>query len=149
VFLRFSMARIQPEFKKLFQNSMHGWSRWPKKSRKMLKNFYFHNIYLETKFGWIFLWIMATSATTQNWQHKKHHGGNICAHNIIYLHTPHCMGHIWEKWTNKDREYNSWGWLWFIEFSYIPELYTYSSGVTSLHRTRNTIARQIAGNLFN
>ncbi len=32
--------------------------------------------------------------------------------------------------------------------SHIPELYTYRSGVTSFHRTRNTIARQIAGTLF-
>jgi hypothetical protein len=66
---------------------------------------------------------MATSATTQNWQNKENTGIPIYAH-IIYLHTPHCIGHIWyKKWTNRSREYNSRRWLSFIDFPYTRTIY--------------------------
>jgi hypothetical protein len=92
--------------------------------KTMSLNFFFYNInQLVAKFGWMFLWIMATAATTQIWQNTENTGPPIYAH-IIYLHTPHCTGHnSYKKWTNRSREYNSWRWLWFIDFPYTRTIY--------------------------
>jgi hypothetical protein len=59
---------------------------------------------------------------------------------------------IWyKKWSNRSVwEHNSWGWVWFIDFRTIYQNYIYyRSGVTSFHRTRNTINRKADCRDFN